>query len=151
MYNACRCPGCLQILAAASHGVASLAADTQQESASRPEVQHVGHGIQEGGRALAKGMLRGGMGMLSKPMEGAKQSGLGGFLGGLGKVGLRVQGYYSMGGLRWLHTFCGLLVGVCFAWWHGAHATKACPELDFHRVRHDALNQERKVRVVSTS
>lgn len=41
--------------------------------------------IREGGGALAKGLFRGVTGILTKPLEGAKASGVEGFVQGIGK------------------------------------------------------------------
>lgn len=40
----------------------------------------------EGGKAFAKGLMSGAMGIVTKPLEGGAEGGLGGFLGGVAKV-----------------------------------------------------------------
>jgi len=46
----------------------------------------MGEGFSEGGRAFAQNMLRGATGIITKPVEGASK-GIGGFFGGVAKVG----------------------------------------------------------------
>ncbi|XAR56952.1 hypothetical protein NMG60_11024929 [Bertholletia excelsa] len=72
-----------------SKGVAALSMDKKfiqsrqrQESKS---VEDLGDVIREGGGALAKGLFRGFTGILTKPLEGAKASGVEGFVQGVGK------------------------------------------------------------------
>lgn len=48
-------------------------------------VEDFGDVIREGGGALAKGIFRGVTGILTKPLEGAKASGVEGFVQGFGK------------------------------------------------------------------
>lgn len=48
-------------------------------------VEDIGDVIREGGGALAKGIFRGVTGILTKPLEGAKASGVEGFVQGFGK------------------------------------------------------------------
>lgn len=48
-------------------------------------VEDFGDIIREGGGALAKGLFRGVTGILTKPLEGAKSSGVEGFVSGFGK------------------------------------------------------------------
>lgn len=48
-------------------------------------VEDFGDVIREGGGALAKGLFRGVTGILTKPLEGAKASGVEGFVSGVGK------------------------------------------------------------------
>lgn len=48
-------------------------------------VEDLGDVIREGGGALAKGLFRGVTGILTKPLEGAKNSGVEGFVQGVGK------------------------------------------------------------------
>jgi vacuolar protein sorting-associated protein 13A/C len=48
-------------------------------------VEDFGDVIREGGGALAKGLFRGVTGILTKPLEGAKTSGVEGFVQGVGK------------------------------------------------------------------
>lgn len=48
-------------------------------------VEDLGDVIREGGGALAKGLFRGVTGILTKPLEGAKTSGVEGFVQGVGK------------------------------------------------------------------
>lgn len=48
-------------------------------------VEDIGDVIREGGGALAKGLFRGVTGILTKPLEGAKSSGVEGFVQGVGK------------------------------------------------------------------
>jgi vacuolar protein sorting-associated protein 13A/C len=40
----------------------------------------------EGGKALAKGVLAGAVGVLARPLEGAERGGIAGFIGGVAKV-----------------------------------------------------------------
>lgn len=48
-------------------------------------VEAIGDVIREGGGAFAKGLFRGVTGILTKPLEGAKSSGVEGFVQGFGK------------------------------------------------------------------
>ncbi|XP_042475866.1 uncharacterized protein LOC122057714 isoform X2 [Macadamia integrifolia] len=80
-----------------SKGVAALSMDKKfiqsrqrQESKS---VEDIGDVIRGGGGALAKGLFRGVTGILTKPLEGAKSSGVEGFVQGVGKgiIGVAAQ------------------------------------------------------------
>ncbi|KAI7737220.1 hypothetical protein M8C21_001543 [Ambrosia artemisiifolia] len=72
-----------------SKGVAALSMDKKFiQSRQRQEnkgVEDFGDVIREGGGALAKGLFRGVMGIVTKPLEGAKASGVEGFVSGVGK------------------------------------------------------------------
>ncbi|KAF9594340.1 hypothetical protein IFM89_030469 [Coptis chinensis] len=72
-----------------SKGVAALSMDKKFiQSRQRQEskaVGDIGDVIREGGGALAKGFFRGVTGILTKPLEGAKSSGVEGFVQGVGK------------------------------------------------------------------
>ncbi|XP_050216889.1 uncharacterized protein LOC126667840 isoform X2 [Mercurialis annua] len=72
-----------------SKGVAALSMDKKFiQSRQRQEtkgVEDLGDVIREGGGALAKGLFRGVTGILTKPFEGAKTSGVEGFVQGVGK------------------------------------------------------------------
>lgn len=72
-----------------SKGVAALSMDKKFiQSRQRQEnkgVEDFGDVIREGGGALAKGFYRGFSGILTKPLEGAKASGVEGFVSGVGK------------------------------------------------------------------
>ncbi|OMO58553.1 hypothetical protein COLO4_34529 [Corchorus olitorius] len=71
-----------------SKGVAALSMDKKFiQSRQRQEkgVEDLGDVIREGGGALAKGLFRGVTGILTKPLEGAKSSGVEGFVQGVGK------------------------------------------------------------------
>ncbi|XP_052204938.1 uncharacterized protein LOC127809843 isoform X2 [Diospyros lotus] len=72
-----------------SKGVAALSMDKKFiQSRQRQETKNVealGDVIREGGGALAKGLFRGVTGILTKPLEGAKASGVEGFVQGVGK------------------------------------------------------------------
>ncbi|KAK7291737.1 hypothetical protein RIF29_07114 [Crotalaria pallida] len=72
-----------------SKGVAFLSMDKKFiQSRQRQEnkgVEDFGDVIREGGGALAKGLFRGVTGILTKPLEGAKSSGVEGFVQGVGK------------------------------------------------------------------
>ncbi|KAE8735935.1 hypothetical protein F3Y22_tig00000313pilonHSYRG00026 [Hibiscus syriacus] len=72
-----------------SKGVAALSMDKKFiKSRQRQEnkgVEDFGDVIREGGGALAKGLFRGVTGILTKPLEGAKSSGVEGFVQGVGK------------------------------------------------------------------
>ncbi|CAK9187594.1 unnamed protein product [Ilex paraguariensis] len=72
-----------------SKGVAALSMDKKFiQSRQRQEnkgVEDFGDVIREGGGALAKGFFRGVTGILTKPLEGAKASGVEGFVQGVGK------------------------------------------------------------------
>lgn len=48
-------------------------------------MEDIGDVIREGGGAFAKGLFRGVTGILTKPLEGAKSSGVEGFVQGVGK------------------------------------------------------------------
>lgn len=72
-----------------SKGVAALSMDKKFiESRQRQDskgVEDIADVIREGGGALAKGFFRGVTGILTKPLEGAKSSGVEGFVQGVGK------------------------------------------------------------------
>uniref|UniRef100_A0A1J3IH98 Putative vacuolar protein sorting-associated protein 13A n=1 Tax=Noccaea caerulescens TaxID=107243 RepID=A0A1J3IH98_NOCCA len=72
-----------------SQGIAALSMDKKFiQSRQRQEnkgVEDFGDIIREGGGALAKGLFRGVTGILTKPLEGAKTSGVEGFVSGFGK------------------------------------------------------------------
>ncbi|KAI5381825.1 hypothetical protein KIW84_040789 [Lathyrus oleraceus] len=72
-----------------SKGVAALSMDKKFiQSRQRQEnkgVEDFGDVIREGGGAFAKGLFRGVTGILTKPLEGAKTSGVEGFVQGVGK------------------------------------------------------------------
>lgn len=52
-------------------------------------MSNLGDGVMEGGKALARGLLAGAVGVLSEPLEGAGRGGFSGFFQGVAKVGLR--------------------------------------------------------------
>lgn len=72
-----------------SKGMAALSMDKKFiQSRQRQEkkgVEDFGDVIREGGGALAKGLFRGVTGILTKPLEGAKTSGVEGFVQGVGR------------------------------------------------------------------
>ncbi|CAM8996430.1 unnamed protein product [Rhodiola kirilowii] len=72
-----------------SKGVAALSMDKKFiQSRQRQEskgIEDLGDVIREGGGAFAKGLFRGVTGILTKPLEGAKSSGVEGFVQGVGK------------------------------------------------------------------
>ncbi|XP_010500318.2 PREDICTED: uncharacterized protein LOC104777719 [Camelina sativa] len=72
-----------------SQGIAALSMDKKFiQSRQRQEnkgVEDFGDIIREGGGAFAKGLFRGVTGILTKPLEGAKSSGVEGFVSGFGK------------------------------------------------------------------
>ncbi|KAL6002796.1 hypothetical protein ACLOJK_023018 [Asimina triloba] len=71
-----------------SKGVAALSMDKkfiQSRQKQEKGVEDLGDVIREGGGALAKGLFRGVTGILTKPLEGAKSSGVEGFVQGVGK------------------------------------------------------------------
>ncbi|XP_031479692.1 uncharacterized protein LOC116250249 isoform X3 [Nymphaea colorata] len=73
-----------------SKGVAALSMDkkfiqSRQRQGGKGTVEDIGDVIREGGGALAKGLFRGVTGILTKPLEGAKSSGVEGFVQGVGK------------------------------------------------------------------
>ncbi|CAM6102066.1 unnamed protein product [Calypogeia fissa] len=81
-----------------SKGVAALSMDkkfirsrTRQDT--KANVEDIGDGLREGGEALAKGFFRGVTGILTKPLEGARSSGVEGFVQGMGKgvIGAAIQ------------------------------------------------------------
>ncbi|KAK3187926.1 hypothetical protein Dsin_027487 [Dipteronia sinensis] len=80
-----------------SKGVAALSMDKKFiQSRQRQEskgVEDFGDVIREGGGAFAKGLFRGVTGILTKPLEGAKTSGVEGFVQGVGKgiIGVAAQ------------------------------------------------------------
>ncbi|KAK1591812.1 hypothetical protein Q3G72_014066 [Acer saccharum] len=80
-----------------SKGVAALSMDKKFiQSRQRQEskgVEDFGDVIREGGGAFAKGLFRGVTGILTKPLEGAKSSGVEGFVQGVGKgiIGVAAQ------------------------------------------------------------
>ncbi|XP_012842600.1 PREDICTED: uncharacterized protein LOC105962815 isoform X1 [Erythranthe guttata] len=72
-----------------SKGVAALSMDKKfiqsRQRQDNKGVEDFGDVIREGGGALAKGIFRGFTGILTKPLEGAKASGVEGFVQGVGK------------------------------------------------------------------
>uniref|UniRef100_A0A175YPS3 Uncharacterized protein n=1 Tax=Daucus carota subsp. sativus TaxID=79200 RepID=A0A175YPS3_DAUCS len=72
-----------------SKGVAALSMDKKfiqnRQKQDNKGVEDFGDVIREGGGALAKGFFRGFTGILTKPLEGAKASGMEGFVQGVGK------------------------------------------------------------------
>ncbi|PIN00426.1 hypothetical protein CDL12_27074 [Handroanthus impetiginosus] len=72
-----------------SKGVAALSMDKKfiqsRQRQDNKGVEDFGDVIREGGGALAKGLFRGVTGILTKPLEGAKASGVEGFVQGVGK------------------------------------------------------------------
>ncbi|KAL2613699.1 hypothetical protein R1flu_025391 [Riccia fluitans] len=81
-----------------SKGVAALSMDkkfirSRQKQDSKATVEDIGDGLREGGEALAKGFFRGVTGILTKPLEGARSSGVEGFVQGVGKgvIGAAIQ------------------------------------------------------------
>ncbi|PKU71895.1 hypothetical protein MA16_Dca021733 [Dendrobium catenatum] len=72
-----------------SKGVAALSMDKKfiqsRQKQDSKAVEDFGDVIREGGGALAKGLFRGVTGILTKPLEGAKSSGVEGFVQGFGK------------------------------------------------------------------
>ncbi|KAI3834068.1 hypothetical protein MKX03_035864 [Papaver bracteatum] len=70
-----------------SKGVAALSMDKKfiQGRQRQDKIEDIGDVIREGGGALAKGLFRGVTGILTKPLEGAKSSGVEGFVQGVGK------------------------------------------------------------------
>ncbi|XP_074383059.1 uncharacterized protein LOC141724723 isoform X2 [Apium graveolens] len=70
-----------------SKGVAALSMDKKfiRQRQESKGVEDFGDVIREGGGALAKGFFRGFTGILTKPLEGAKASGVEGFVQGVGK------------------------------------------------------------------
>ncbi|XP_059076567.1 uncharacterized protein LOC131042467 isoform X2 [Cryptomeria japonica] len=81
-----------------SKGVAALSMDkkfiqSRQRQDSKGSVEDIGDVIREGGGAFAKGLIRGVTGIVTKPLEGAKSSGVEGFVQGVGKgiIGVAAQ------------------------------------------------------------
>ncbi|CAH2036004.1 unnamed protein product [Thlaspi arvense] len=72
-----------------SQGIAALSMDKKfiqsRQRQDNKGVEDFGDIIREGGGALAKGLFRGVTGILTKPLEGAKSSGVEGFVSGFGK------------------------------------------------------------------
>ncbi|KAK1282846.1 hypothetical protein QJS10_CPB22g00662 [Acorus calamus] len=72
-----------------SKGVAALSMDKKfiqnRQKKENKSVEDIGDVIREGGGAFAKGLFRGVTGILTKPLEGAKSSGVEGFVQGVGK------------------------------------------------------------------
>ncbi|KAH7682946.1 Vacuolar protein sorting-associated protein 13 [Dioscorea alata] len=72
-----------------SKGMAALSMDKKfiqsRQKQDNKGVEDIGDVIREGGGALAKGFFRGVTGILTKPLEGAKSSGVEGFVQGVGK------------------------------------------------------------------
>ncbi|XP_047948182.1 uncharacterized protein LOC125194160 isoform X1 [Salvia hispanica] len=72
-----------------SKGVAALSMDKKfiqsRQRQDNKGVEDIGDVIRDGGGALAKGIFRGVTGILTKPLEGAKASGVEGFVQGVGK------------------------------------------------------------------
>ncbi|CAN8243432.1 unnamed protein product, partial [Cochlearia groenlandica] len=80
-----------------SQGIAALSMDKKfiqsRQRQDNKGVEDFGDIIREGGGALAKGLFRGVTGILTKPLEGAKASGVEGFVSGFGKgiIGVAAQ------------------------------------------------------------
>eukprot|EP01018_Ginkgo_biloba_P025446 Gb_15429 [translate_table: standard] len=81
-----------------SKGVAALSMDkkfirSRQKQESKGSVEDIGDVIREGGGAFAKGLFRGVTGIVTKPLEGARSSGVEGFVQGVGKgiIGVAAQ------------------------------------------------------------
>ncbi|XP_073012998.1 uncharacterized protein [Typha latifolia] len=72
-----------------SKGVAALSMDKKfiqsRQKQDTKGVEDIGDVIREGGGAFAKGLFRGVTGILTKPLEGAKSTGVEGFVQGVGK------------------------------------------------------------------
>ncbi|XP_035834787.1 uncharacterized protein LOC110887015 isoform X3 [Helianthus annuus] len=72
-----------------SKGVAALSMDKKfiqgRQRQENKGVEDFGDVIRDGGGALAKGLYRGVVGIIAKPLEGAKASGVEGFVSGVGK------------------------------------------------------------------
>ncbi|XP_078433928.1 calcium-dependent lipid-binding family protein isoform X2 [Wolffia australiana] len=72
-----------------SKGIAALSMDKKfiqnRQKQESKGVEDLGDVIREGGGALAMGLFRGVTGILTKPLEGAKSSGVEGFVQGVGK------------------------------------------------------------------
>ena len=73
------------VLGALSAGVGSLAGDREvdrerQKDRREREIGGFGEGVAEGGQSLASGFKRGFTGLVNKPLQGAKQAGVGGAL-----------------------------------------------------------------------
>lgn len=72
-----------------SKGVAALSMDKKfiqsRQKQDSKTIEDFGDVIREGGGAFAKGLFRGVTGILTKPLEGAKSSGVEGFVQGVGK------------------------------------------------------------------
>ncbi|KAL0043199.1 hypothetical protein WJX82_002022 [Trebouxia sp. C0006] len=82
--------GASGVLGALSSGVASAALDDRfavQRAQQKQErsIEGAGDGMVEGGAALGMGIYRGFTGLVTKPVEGAKSKGVGGFFKGVGK------------------------------------------------------------------
>jgi len=84
-------------LATLSGGIASITGDAhfQERSGQRRRVEEtsMAGALVHGGEALGAGLFRGLTGMVTKPVEGARSSGLSGFIGGVGRgvAGLVLQ------------------------------------------------------------
>lgn len=73
--------GASGVLGALSAGVGSLSGDNDKErlkERQEREITGLGSMVTEGGQAVAGGFKRGVTGLVSKPIKGAKQSGVGG-------------------------------------------------------------------------
>lgn len=72
-----------------SKGMAALSMDKKfiqsRQKQENKGIEDFGDVIREGGGALAKGLFRGVTGILTKPLEGAKTSGVEGFVQGVGR------------------------------------------------------------------
>lgn len=81
-----------------SKGVAALSMDkkfiqSRQKQERKGNIEDIGDVIREGGGAFAKGLFRGVTGIVTKPLEGARSSGVEGFVQGVGKgiIGVAAQ------------------------------------------------------------
>ncbi|XP_056694057.1 uncharacterized protein [Spinacia oleracea] len=78
-----------------SKGAAAISMDKKfiQSRQRQEKVGDFGDVVREGGGALAKSLFRGVTGMFTKPLEGAKSSGVEGFVQGVGKglIGVAAQ------------------------------------------------------------
>ncbi|KAK9834254.1 hypothetical protein WJX81_000411 [Elliptochloris bilobata] len=94
--------GRLSASVAALGGGGPWAAEERLSARQARNIGGVGEGLVEGGEALAQGFLRGVTGLVQRPLQGAAQAGVGGFVKGVGKGLLGVAAQPMSGALDFM-------------------------------------------------
>ncbi len=78
-----------KVVGSVSKGFAVLSMDddfiSQRGKVSKAKPKHAGQGLLEGGKSLGTGVVKGLTGLVTDPLKGAQQNGIGGFATGLAK------------------------------------------------------------------